>query len=568
MKRLILVLVLAVAIWPKANAQVVFEHVSNTSIYEYLDEMANLKLIELNTGIKPYSKRFIMTQLDTIATKAHKLNKRQKKELIFFMKDYIRDRGPSSTSPRGIEIYPDSGYAATNMDFLGKGLKRGDVFPYKNREKRYDLFAYRSPRFSVSINPLLGGQGWVNSNGLNYHSYYGGELHGYAWKVGFYGNVRENFELKGISAPQYLTQRRGAFSKTFGEASREYSEARGGLTLSHWGVTIGIIKDNVIWGNNYHGSNIHGGRNPSFPMLFLQIKPLKWFELNYYHGWLTSDVLDSAQSVAYPGGFQPHLVPKYVAANMYTFKPIRNFYFSVGNSVVYEGNVNPAYFIPFLFYKSVDHGNEQNTNAQLFFDISSRNIKKNHLSFTMYLDEITLRYITDKERHSNWWSFKGSWRYSNFLPNLSFTAEYTYTAPMVYKHFVPTTTYETSSYNMGHYLRDNSQELFVMLDWKPLPRFRAKVHYIFANKGDDYVDDRITRNPNTGLVVVHGLPFQDNIIWSKQEIGFGVQYELVNGLNLGIDYAYMDFKDDSLTYTAPYFLNSKHNVSFKLNVGF
>ena len=186
----------------------------------------------------------------------------------------------------------------------------------------------------------------------------------------------------------------------------------------------------------------------------------------------------------------------------------------------------------------------------------------------MYLDEITFRYITDKERHSNWWSFKGSWRYSNFLPNLSFTTEYTYTAPMVYKHFIPTTTYETSSYNMGHYLRDNSQELFVMLDWKPLPRLRAKVHYIFANKGDDYVDDRINRNPNTGLVVVHGLPFQNNIIWSKQEIGFGIQYELVNGVNLGFEYAYMDFKDDSLAYTAPYFLNSKHNVSFKLNVGF
>jgi opacity protein-like surface antigen len=106
------------------------------------------------------------------------------------------------------------------------------------------------------------------------------------------------------------------------------------------------------------------------------------------------------------------------------------------------------------------------------------------------------------------------------------------------------------------------------LDWKPLPRLRAKLHYIWANKGDDYVDERITINPNTGLVNVRGLPFQDNIIWSKREIGFGLQYELVNGVNLGLDYAYMDFKDDSLAYTAPYFLNSKHNVSFKLNVGF
>ena len=566
---LVAIIIIASHLKPHSStAQVVFEHVSNHTIYEYLDEMANLKIIELNSAIKPYSRRFIMSKLDSVAVHREKLNKRQLKELQFFLKDYVRDRGPSKAMPSAGAPYPDSAYATTDLDFLGKGLKRGDVFPFWNRHKKYDVFSYRSPNFSLNLNPVGGGQGWINGNGINYHRYVGAELYGYAWKVGFYGNLRDNFEFDEISSPNYLTQRSGSFSKIVTSRTREYNDARGGLTISHAGITFGIIKDNVLWGNNYNGSNIHGGRNPSFPMIFFQMKPVKWFELNYYHSWLASEVLDSARTVMYPGGNQQHFIPKYVAANMYTFKPFKNFYASVGNSVVYEGNFNLGYLIPFLFYKAVDHGNERNSNAQLFLDISSRNIRKNHLSFTMYLDEITFRYLTDKERHSNWWSFKGSWRYSNFLPNLSFTAEYTYTAPMVYKHFVPTTTYETSGYNMGHYLRDNSQELFVMLDWKPLPRLRAKLHYIWANKGDDYVDDRVTINPNTGLVVVHGLPFQDNIIWSKQEIGFGIQYEIVNGVHTAIEYAYSDIKDDSLIYTAPYFMGINHTVSFKLNVGF
>jgi len=394
-------------------------------------------------------------------------------------------------------------------------------------------------------------------------------MFGYTWKIGFYGSLRDHSEFDEISSPQYLTQVGGSSSvKITSTRGREYDEARGGITISHGGATLGIIKDNIIWGNNYHGSNIHGGRNPSFPMLYFQLKPIKWFEVNYYHGWLASEVLDSARTINYPGGRQQHFMPKYVAANLYTFKPFRNFYFSLGNSIVYEGEFNPVYLIPFLFYKAVDHGDERNSNAQMFIDISSRNIRKNHLSFTMYIDEITLSYIADPARHSNWWSFKGSWRYSNFVPNLSFTAEYTYTAPMVYKHFVPTTTYENAGYNMGHYLRDNSQELFVMLDWKPLPRLRAELHYIFANKGDDYIDDRVTTNPNTGLAIVHGLPFQNSILWSKHEVGLRVSYEIVNGVHVALKYWYADIKDVNEDFTAPYFLNSAHNASLKVNVGF
>lgn len=551
----------------KSSAQVVFEHISNTTIYEYLDEMANLKMIELNSAVKPYSRRFIMAQLDSVARHSDQLNKRQKGELQFFLKEYIKDRGPSRTLPKS-DPYPETGYQTTELDFLGQGLKRGDVFPFKERTKRYDLFHYRSPKFSLTINPVGGGTGWYNANGFNYQRYVGAEMYGYAWKVGFYGSLRDNQELDEISSPQYLTQQRGGFSKIVTQRTREYNDARGGITISHEGFTLGIIKDNVVWGNNYHGSNIHGARNPSFPMLFFQMKPIKWFEVNYYHGWLSSEVLDSARTINYPTGRQQHFVPKYVAANLYTFKPFKNLFLSVGNSIVYEGEFKIEYLIPFLFYKAVDHGGERNSNAQMFIDISSRNIKKNHLSFTMYIDELSMKNMADKQRHTNWWSMKGSWRYSNFVPNLSFTAEYTYTAPMVYKHFIPTTTYENGGYGMGHYLRDNAQELFVMFDWKPLPRLRAKLHYIWATKGDDYVDERVTRDPVTGIFAIQGLDFQDNILWNKHEIGVGVSYEIVNGVHVALDYAYINLTETTNIYTAPYFRNAPHNASLKVNVGF
>lgn len=533
------------------KAQVVFEHVANKSIYDYLDEAANRGIIEVNSAVKPYSRMFIYEKLKEIELVKEKLNKRQLGELDFFMKEYIKE----------------SRRATKRLDFLGKGLKSKKVFPFKNRDKRYDLFFYSDTNFTLTLNPIFGGQGWYNQNGFNMHRFFGAEMHGYVWKFGFYGSLRDNSELKYLSDPMYLTQRSSALAKGKPGGSRDYSEARGGLTISYKGVTLGVIKDHVLWGNNYHGSNIHGGRNPSFPMVFLQIKPVKWFEVNYFHGWLSSEVIDSARTVQYNTGKQKNYISKFIAANLYTFKPFKKFYISLGNSVVYAEKVNPAYFIPFLFYKSVDHSGDRNTNAQLFLDFSIRNIPKNHLSFTAFIDEISFSSITNKKLHSNWWSFKGSWRYSDFVPNFFFTAEYTYTAPMVYKHFIPTTTYETTNFNMGHYLRDNSQELFLMLEWRPLPRLRTYVDYVFANKGEDNPDDRETINPATGKPVSLGRPFQETIIWSKHEVGGGVSYELVNGVSTSLRYWFTELNDPTGTYTSAYFLNSRHNVSFSLNIG-
>ena len=44
-------------------SQVVYEDVSNLGIYDFLDELANLKLITLNSAVKPYSRSYIAGKL-------------------------------------------------------------------------------------------------------------------------------------------------------------------------------------------------------------------------------------------------------------------------------------------------------------------------------------------------------------------------------------------------------------------------------------------------------------------------------------------------------------------------
>lgn len=75
------------------------------------------------------------------------------------------------------------------------------------------------------------------------------------------------------------------------------------------------------------------------------------------------------------------------------------------------------------------------------------------------------------------WSFKFGGRVSNIIKNVSFTAGYTRNHVFAYKHFNPETTFENTKYNMGNYLRDNAQELFLQLTYKPI----AKLFRVFSS---------------------------------------------------------------------------------------
>ena len=142
-------------------------------------------------------------------------------------------------------------------------------------------------------------------------------------KWGFYASLRDNHEKPLLGKPEYLTKREGGHIKN----GTDWSEMQGGVTWSwKWG-NIGLVKDRLQWGDNYNGANIFGGNNPTFVQLKLKISPVKWFNFNYFHGWLTSMVVDSASSFwvmnSYGTDYREVYHKKYIAANMFTFIPLK-----------------------------------------------------------------------------------------------------------------------------------------------------------------------------------------------------------------------------------------------------
>jgi hypothetical protein len=530
--RFLLILIVLLAPLMKGMSQAVNHDLSKQTVYEYLDELANLQLIELNTLIRPYSRKLIAEKLHAVDKTL--LNKRQMKELYFFMKDFNKE-----------------------------------IFSNKKFDKRYDLFYYKDSLFSMTINPIIGGTGWNNENGTNIHRRNGGEVFGSVgnnW--GYYLALHDNSEKELLQNELYLNNNPAAIYK----GSGDFSDLRAGLTYAwNWG-SIGLLKDNFTWGNNNFGANIVSNKVPSFARVELKLNPVNWLEFTYYHGWLASEVRDSSRS--YIAGVRQRNVDvrKFIAANIVTIKPIKYLHVSLGNSIIYSDNVQAAFFIPFAFFKSIDHaiysgsGNFGGQNTQMFLDVSSRNIRGVHLYSTLYIDEISLSRLSKKAEHSNFVSGKFGAQWSNILnKNLDLKIEYTRTNPITYNHFVNTTTYASNGYNLGHYLRDNAQEFAIELSHKPIARLKMTATYILAQKGIVYPYSGITTGPN----LVLGLDFLTEKRWESSLVILGAQYELFNDVRLLIDYQYRsNMGVDQQLYSPEYFQGETNTVSFGLTIGF
>jgi len=492
-----------------ANSQVVYEHISRKSIYDFLDELANAKLIEINSAIKPYSRIFIAEKLREASYQQGQLSKRQQKELEFYMKDYRLELQPTTKGMKPLNLFPKSDHFATALNPPG--------------------FHYRDSLFAASIRPIWGIDYYNNTNGNAYHRWGGLEAYVYITEhLGGYTSLRDNYESNILTNPDYFNQNQGAPQKGSPEGGREYSEARGGLMASwKWGA-LGIVKDHAEWGNNYNGSNILSGRTPSFAQIKLQLTPVRWFEFNYIHGWLVSEVIDSSRSYWDNDHYRGVFYNKYIAANLFTFRPVNHLAISLGNSIIYSDmNVHLAYLIPFLFYKSVDHtlnatnsAGQTGQNSQLFIDISSRNIKNLHLFLTVFVDEFSIKRVTKPDEH-NFLSWKGGFRLSNWpVKNIMLTGEFTYTLPMTYQHNIATTSFESNRYNLGHYLRDNSQDYFIAICYKPI---RGLVIDLSYNLGMHYNDYTYDYSPD-----VDQKPVMQDLTWRSNEINVRGRYEFLN----------------------------------------
>ena len=533
MKRLgfsIFLIILCCGLWAQ-NIPVALNY---TKVYDYIDELITDGIVVNQTALRPYTRNQIADMLMQAQKADSLLSNRQRNELKFYLNEFALEN----------EMMVDNYIQYTDHRTFSLSL----VDPQFSYKSLNNMFKFR-------IRPILGADITGSKKGVLVQRWWGAEVQmDIAKHLSIWGSLRDNSwngnwlnkdyypssgsRIYGARIHYGASQVMPALSPLAGVQYKEasyggdFSDSKGGINLYSWWGSIGIQRENISWGNAYHSSNILSGRNPAVPMITLQLTPCRWFQFDYFHAWLVSNVLDSTtyylenttQGVNALPNYRPY--NKFMAANMFTFTPIKQLSVSLGNSIVYaEQTIQAAYLIPIAFYKSLDHLltkgiRTQNQNSQAFASISLRPVNHLHLYGSFFVDEIKFSRFKPSEPENNPISYLVGFNWSGWpIDGLSLRGEFMRSYIACYTHSIDVLTWESNSYNMGHYMGDNAQSIYGELAYRPVRGLLLKLSYTHDTKYNSYayLRDNISET-------IAQKPF-DQPIYRNQEVRLDGIYE-------------------------------------------
>lgn len=507
---------------------------SYTKVYDFIDELITDGVVSNQTAIRPYTRNQIADLLIQAQRADSLLSKRQADELKFYLNEFALEN----------DLMVDNHVQYSDHRTFSLSLA-DPQFSYKSLNNM----------FKMRIRPILGGDVMLSKKGAIIQRWWGAELQmDIAKHLSIWGSLRDNSwngnwlnktyfpseyeRIKGAKIHYGASQVMPALSPLAGVQYKEasyggdFSDSKGGINLYSWWGSIGIQRENIRWGDAYHSSNILSGRSPAVPMITLQLTPCKWFQLDYFHAWLVSNVLDSTyyylENTTQGGNTLLNYRPynKFMAANMFTFTPIKQLSLSFGNSIVYaEQTIQAAYLIPIAFYKSLDHLltkgiRTQNQNSQAFASISVRPVNHIQLYGSFFIDEIKFSRFKPSEPENNPISYLVGFNWSGWpIDGLSLRGEFMRSYIACYTHSIDVLTWASNNYNMGHYMGDNAQSIYAELAYRPVRGLLLRMSYTNDKKFDSYAYLR----DNISATIAQA-PFQ-NCIYSNNEFRFDGIYE-------------------------------------------
>ena len=511
--KLLHLIICIVLLTPLIHSQVVYEPLWH-DVYNYLDRLSQKGIIEFDDMFKPVPRKYIYEKLMEAKGKSSQLTNLEREELDYFEKDY------SLESSKGAEKDSSGFFKSDSAD-------------------RLRMFFYNGNILKLNVSPIIEyGISWPGKdrntlikNGLNLYGYLPA-------KIGFGLNFRFNNE-KGNSVDPYkaFTPETGIIAHQ-NKYSFDYEDVESMASIDWgWGSAV-VAKEFIEYGYAKSGKLVLSNKAPSFPFILLKLKPASWLDFTYFHGWLSSDVIDSVQLAQ---NKRDIFISKYFAWHALTITPLKGLDISIGESVVYSDKIEPAFLMPIMFffiaddYISNNHDKPGDANSQFFLSVSSRNhLKNTHLYGTLFIDELTLRGIGGSIIPDNTHVLFSSSRLQlgftlggsvTDLPaeNLTTTLEYTKIYPYVYGHHTPAQTYTNASYVMGHWIGQNADLFYMDFNYRFLRGLQAKLYGEYIRKGS---------NDYSGQYNYAPPPFLFGLKNYYTYLGLNVKYETMHELNI------------------------------------
>lgn len=460
-------------------SQVVYEPL-HRDVYSFLARLSQKSIIEFNDQIRPVSRKYIAQKLFEVSHRSEDLTSLEKEELEFYSKDYYQE----------FEFQKNITSDSLDISFLSY-----------DKAERLRLFSFNSDLFKLNVSPILGLKiGSRDSEKLT-HFWNGIYTYGYLNDyLGFSFDFRDNSESgKTIDKLKQFTPVTGVEAKSsvtvpnYSPNKMEYSEVKAVIATDwDWG-SIAVGKDFMEWGYGESGLLVLSQKAPSFGFIRLDIHPVDWLRFNYMHGWLSSGVLDS-NSIFYnqARGISFSFIDKFIASHTLMITPLKGLDISLGESIIYDEELEFLYLMPIMFFRLADHQlsrqlNAAGGNAQLFFGVSSRgHLPNTHLYGTLFIDEITISGLFDSYKQRNQLGFTLGGSITDLpIENLTAKIEYTKIYPFVYRHYIQTTDYQSARYSLGHWMGHNSDLIYGSLNYRILRGLQATVWGQYIRKGED-----------------------------------------------------------------------------------
>lgn len=500
-------LLLYVCLVTSGFSQVIYER-HTTEVYNYLSRLAQKGIIVFDDNIRPISKQKIKEGLDSVSAKAFQLTAIEKKELAFYQKEFTE-------------------------------------------RTRKRLLSAANADFSIQADPIVT---------ASYTTGSGKDIRQKSMGINLWGNVSKHWgyqfsfhdiNLSGTGLDtSYQTLESGSVTgpiliNNFQKNKQSHVEIRGHISYQFAKGAISIGQDYLLWGYGDAGRIVLSDKAPAYPYIRFDYKPFSWLRFNYTHAWLQSNLLDSTRSYTIPSGIFLGIrevnIPKFMASHSIDFTLTKGLNFVIGESIIYNDNLNIGYLIPVMFFKAFDNSTgagaiEKGSNGQFFFQMNSRNqIKNTQIFATLFIDEIKIASVFDKKNQRNQLGYTVGGSMTDFLgvPYLTLGVEYTRIRPFVYRNFLPAQNYTNAGYLLGDWMGNNADRVTGIVKYTPIAKLKLTGRFSHLRKGGEgTLEQQYTQQPQP--------PFLFDFKSSVNELFFNASYEYLHRLYLNASFRRFD----------------------------
>ncbi|MDW8056681.1 MAG: hypothetical protein RMJ57_00200, partial [Bacteroidia bacterium] len=338
-----------------------------------------------------------------------------------------------------------------------------------------DLFVARTQWGSLYIGALLHLSVGRDSTGFLYQNTRGAYLRArIGKKVGLYADVLETqARLPFFISERYrsnLTLWGETFVKPFRNNGFDYTNARGYITYTpHPALRIKFGRDKGFWGIGFQSSFL-SDYAPEYLYLHLRGRLSSW----EYHSFF-AQLIDFIPNKPDAWGDQPR---KYLALHQLIWRPARGLSIGAFEGVMYNPwtprgprGVEINYFIPLIFYRTVEQAIGSPDNAMLGLFARANLLKRLQLYGQLAIDD----YNFGKRREGKgWWGNKYSWQlgikaFDIGLKTLDLLAEINQVQPYTYSHSIVAAAWTHHGQFLAHPYGANLREVTLLLRYQPLP---------------------------------------------------------------------------------------------------